>query len=465
MTFAEILSFFDSSGQKYVIRAAHELANTHLSTIMRRTGESYAKHGEEVACVTFERTKNPSLIACALCHDIHLHPRGEEILRKSFFSESERNIIRSMHQLRRLHVDENTDDLEFAIQSFLENADIALLRLAHRVNDIRHITRFLLRLQKTISRETLFLYGVIAGSLGISAWRRELEDISFSVLHPRYFQKVLKSFSASSRFDNALLEKTETILREKMQRENIPAQIHKRMKGIYSTYKKLLLHHQSFREIPDRIAIRIITENEKDCYHILGIVHRLFPPSFEGFRDYIAAPKENGYQSLHTLVSPFPGENPQRIEVQIRTHRMHSQDEFGLASHARYKNAKYALTKGKMLGNLERGLLHLRAEVKSPEHFEQLLKSAIRERHIIIFDKENTPHTIDAPATLLDVACLLYKKRSAFIKEVRLNGRLEELASSVRNGDSVSFSFSRKKQATKKWALYLNQTKFRSYFL
>lgn len=464
MIFSQLLSSFHVPKDQKKIADAYEFSRKYLSSVLRRTGENYFEHGEELAFVVFEQTRSPSLLACALCHDLHLHPQGEEILRHSFFSEFERDVIRSMHQLRRLHLNENTSDLEFAIESFLKNSDIALLRLAHRVNDIRHIKRFLPKLQKAIARETLFLYGMIAGSLGISAWRRELEDISFSVLHPRYFQKVSEEFRASSRFDTTLLNKTEEVIRREIGKENLPSQLHGRTKGIYSTYKKLLLHHCSFREIPDRLAIRIITESEKDCYQILGIVHRLFPPLFSGFKDYIAAPKENGYRSLHTVVFPFPGENTQPIEIQIRTYRMHSQNEFGLSSHSRYKSAKYALTKGKMLGNLERGLLHLRAEVKSPERFEQVLTSTLREKQIIFFDKNNEPHAIDAPATLLDSACLLLEEKSAFLKEARLNGRLEELGTSVRNGDTVSFRLSRTKQSTKKWKTYVTQEKFRSFF-
>ena len=181
-----------------------------------------------------------------------------------------------MHQLQRLHLNENTSDLRFAIESFLKNSDIALLRLAHRVNDIRHIKRFLPKLQKLLLRNPLPLRND-CGSLGISV-KKELEDISFSVLHPRYFQKYRKNFVHLLVLIQHFSTKQKVIRRE-IGKENLPSQLHGRTKGIYSAHKNSSFTTAHF-ENSRSTAIRIITESEKDCYQILRIVHRLFPPLF-----------------------------------------------------------------------------------------------------------------------------------------------------------------------------------------
>ena len=277
----------------------------------------------------FWTNTKPFLLACALCHDLHLHPQGKRFCDILFFSEFERDVIRSMHQLRQLHLNENTSDLNLPLNhsSKIQILRFSVLLIVSMIFAISSVFsqnfKKLLLVKPSSSTEWL-------GSLGISAWRRELEDISFSVLHPRYFQKYRKNFVHLLVLIQHFSTKQKKSFGE-IGKKTFLTTARKNERNLFYL-QKLLLHHCSFREIPDRLAIRIITESEKDCYQILGIVHRLFPPLFSGFKDYIAAPKENGYRSLHTVVFPFPGENTQPIEIQIRTYRMHSQNEFGLSS-------------------------------------------------------------------------------------------------------------------------------------
>lgn len=410
---------------------------THLSTMIRGSGETYAAHGKEVSMCLREITNDESLVAVAMLHDLLVHPEGEALLEVAPLEIEERALVRSMFTLRRLHIDEKTDDLDMVMDAFTENPRLLMLRMAHRLNDVRHLSRFTRKRRKQMTRETLHMYTAIAGRLGFHRWRWQMEDLCFQELHPKTAMRVRENFEARKELDEACLKHTQDFLQENFSKRSINCSIDVRIKGDYSTYRKMILKKRPFEEIVDRLALRILVETPDDCYRALGIVHSCMHPIPGKLKDYIGTPKENGYRSIHTIVYPLPGVTEQPIEIQIRTFDMHREAEIGPASHADYKQWAYALTSRHTRANLTRNLAHLRSFARSPRQFEQALMRHFREDRLIIFDEQNNLHHLPRSSTALD-----FVQQSGFaspetVQGVRINGRVRPLETSLRDGDTV----------------------------
>ena len=423
----------------------------HLSSLTRRSGESYATHGCEVAATLRELTDDPSLLSVAILHDILVHEEGESLLARAPLSDEEQSLIRHMHELRRLHIDANTMDLDRTLDAFTGDARLLPLRMAHRLNDVRHLHRFPKKLQRQIAHETLHMYSAIAGRLGMHRWRYEMEDVSFRLLQPRIVSNLEKTIEGHRALDIACLEHTRDYLREKLIEEGIEVSIDFRIKSLYSTYRKMLLKRRSFEELLDRLALRIVVPSTGLCYAALGIVHASLHPVPGKLKDYIGAPKENGYRSIHTVVYPLPGVTEQPIEIQIRTKEMQEECEYGIAKHGEYKNALYALHTRSSRVNLFRNLQNLREEARSPKQFETALRTYFREDHIALFDAGNTLYHLKHPASALDFLVELHGKRCKFLKTVRINGRERPIDTLLHDGDTVDALFQRESSAKASW--------------
>ena len=419
------------------IQAARSYAEKFLTNLKRGSGETYAAHGKDLAAVLQEVTNDASILSIAILHDILQHPDGINLLQASPLTKEERSIVERMHQLRRLHIDANTDDLDFVIDSFVEDPRLMLLRMAHRLNDVRHIDRFKKKRRHELAHETLHMYTAIAGRLGFHHWRWQLEDISFLELQPRIAQQISKKFSEHKRIDRTCLDQTRQFLLDAFAKEGLKVEIDERIKGTYSTYRKMIFKKRSFEELTDRLALRILVPKTEDCYRALGIVHSRMHAIPGKLKDYIGMPKENGYQSIHTVVYPLPGVTEHPIEIQIRTHEMHKACEYGIASHANYKNWAYALTNRSARVQLIRNLENLRSMSNTPEQFEKALRSYFREDDIIIFDPENTLYHLHPPVTALDFAVLSLNMNPFDVTSARINGRKQPISTLLRDGDTV----------------------------
>ena len=433
------------------IQKVLEFSEYYLAGITRRGGETYADHCEEVARVLKESSPSASLLCVALLHDLLVHPDGKDILHDSPLTEKERELVVNMHQLRRLHIDENTNDLDTVIGAFMEQPELLPLRMAHRVNDIRHIDRFTSELQKQIAQETLHMYAAIAGRLGMQCWRVELEDGSFPLLQPSIVDTLQKQFHSTSTADTVCLNHTKAYLEDMFKKKGLNAIVGTRVKGLYSTYRKMVIKDRAFEDLTDRLALRIITKSPAECYEALGIVHAAMNPIPGKLKDYIGAPKENGYQSIHTVVFPLPGVTEQPMELQIRTAEMHRDCEYGSAAHSEYKKGMYTLKRKVSRVNLFRNLQHLREEVATPQQFEEALRKYFREDHIAIFNPENIVHHIRVPATAMDFVCMTYPQKCSKLKEVRINGRKQDMGTPLHDGDTIEARFSRESTATAAW--------------
>lgn len=433
------------------IRHVRVFAVSHLSSIRRRSGESYAEHGCEVAATLRQVTDDPSLIAAAILNDLLLHPEGHSLLLASPLLPNERTLVRRMSKLRRLHIDLKTKDLDTLMEAFLQDTRLLLLRMAHRVNDIRHLERFDTTLRRSIAHETLHMYAAIAGRLGMIEWRQEMEDCCFPVVQPAIARKMRKAFASRAALDAACLRHARSFLLKKLRAKGIHARCEQRIKGQYSTYRKMIVKHRTFDELTDRIALRVIVGSADECYRTLGIVHSLFHLIPGKLKDYIGMPKENGYQSIHTVIYPLPGVTEQPIEIQIRTEGMDHVCERGSASHGDYKQRLYSLRSGSGRVDAWRTLQHLREETRSAREFERALRTYFREDQITIFDAQNRLYHLHTPATALDFACHAFDVRAAHVKSVRINGREHPLDTVLHSGDTVEVRCGKARHIREQW--------------
>lgn len=444
--------------EKARFRAAYVFAREQLSGVLRRSGENYFVHGAEVAQALFEINPDPSLARVLLLHDLLVHPEGAALLKISPLTAEEKKLVQRMHALRRLNIDQDTHDLDYVITEFSQDGRLLVMRMAHRLNDIRHIDRFSNFLKNHIANESLHMYTAIAGRLGLHAWRYEMEDLCFRLLYPDIARRLDEQFKASADLDRTCLHHTRDFLTKEFRKNKVSPRIEMRIKSVYSTYRKMVEKKRGFHELTDRLALRIVVDDLEDCYRVLGMVHRIMHPIPGKLKDYIGAPKQNGYQSLHTVVYPLPGVTEQPMEIQIRTQEMDSVCEYGVAAHHLYKEKASVLGTHRARVDLFRNLEILKTQARSPEEFETALRNYFKEEQLLIFDSANHLYHLKKPATALDFACLVYGKRCSRLKKVRVNGRDQILSTPLHDGDVVEVQFGRLFSYERQWrSLVLHQ--------
>lgn len=457
---ARITEGLPQDGQGMIKRVS-EFSRSTLDALNRRSGESYAVHSHEVAAVLREVTEDAALLSVALLHDVPVHPEGESVLQCAPITEEQRNLVLEMHKLRRLHIDELTQDLDKALQAFAGDSRLLPLRMAHRVNDVRHLQRFDKTLQKALGRETLHMYSAIAGRLSMHRWRHEMEDACFLLLQPEAADSLKAEFQHHQSADERCLKHVKDLLSKAFQLQEIDAEISSRTKSLYSTYRKMVVKRRKFEELTDRLALRILVPKMEDCYRALGIVHTTLHPMPGKLKDYIGAPKENGYQSIHTVIFPLPGVTEFPIEIQIRTPEMHEHNELGSARHSDYKHSLYPFHSRLARVDLFRNLLTLRDSARSPEQFERALRTYFNEKQIAIFDEKNTLFHLPSPVTALDFACRTSEKRIRSLKSVKVNGHAAPLDVQLKNGDTVECIFTRTQTLREDWVQACKQASSR----
>ncbi|HRH94199.1 MAG TPA: hypothetical protein PKV72_06755, partial [Candidatus Peribacteria bacterium] len=281
------------------------------------------------------------------------------------------------------------------------------------------------------------IYSAIAGRLGMHSWRREMENACFRIVSPATAGNLERKLSQSHKLDLSCLNHTKRFLARRLQQRGIGNKISFRVKSTYSIYRKMVAKHRRFEELTDRLALRIVVKRLEDCYLALGVVHGSLHPIPGKLKDYIGAPKENGYRSIHTVVYPLPGVTELPIEIQIRTEEMDYQCEYGIARHTDYKEYLYAINSPTTRINLFQNLEALRQQSRSPEQFEEALRTYFQDSHLPLFDEKNNLYHLRKPLTALDFACHTQGKRTAYVTAVRINGREQPLDTVLRSGDTV----------------------------
>jgi GTP pyrophosphokinase len=431
-----------------------EYSKKHLTSLKRHDGTNYFIHSIEKLKILCEVTTEVSFIRLGLLHDILEHPNGKNLLEKSPLTKEEKVFIKQINSLRKLKLDRNKSDLNRVVNTFIQDPRFMILRTAHRLNDIRNVNRFPKNYQKKIAKETLYIYTSLAGRMGLHAWRYEMEDRSFKTLHPIIAKRIEAKYQEAESIDEICLAQTVEYLKDIFKKKKIKVKIETRIKSLFSTYRKMLLKKKKFNELNDRLAIRLITETIPQCYRILGIVHTNTHPIRERLKDYIGSPKENGYQSIHTGIYPMPGITERPIEIQIRTHTMHFECEYGIAAHFKYKDTNYLVSSARHNVDVFRNLKMLKMEENDPKNFKKAITNYLHKKNIIIFDNQNNIYYFKKPTTALDFAIIVYDKKFTKIKTIKVNGLEKNFDNLLEDGDVVEVAFKRENTINKNWKKY-----------
>ncbi len=447
-----------SSDGRELIERAYKLAEVAHSSQKRASGEPYIQHSLTVAQILADLRLDSATIAAGLLHDVvEDSVVTVEDLRQDFGDEvaslvdgvTKLGQIDKLSQMTRKGLqDEEAESLRKMFLAMADDVRVVLIKLADRLHNMRTLDALSRERQRRIAEETLEIFAPLANRLGIWQIKWELEDLGFRYLEPSKYQEIAAQLDERRAGRERRIARIIGILEGKLKKESLQAEISGRPKHIYSIYTKMNRKGLPFEQIHDVRGVRIIVNTVMDCYAVLGIVHSLWRPIPGEFDDFIATPKDNMYQSLHTAVV---GPDGKPLEVQIRTYEMHRRAELGIAAHWRYKEqAKRDVAFDAKVAWL-RSLMDWRQEVTDAWEFIDSLKSDVFQDRVYSF----TPHgdIIDLPAgsTPLDFAYHIHTEIGHRCRGAKVNGKIVALDYQLQNGDQVAIITAKRGGPSRDW--------------
>ncbi|MBN1352040.1 bifunctional (p)ppGpp synthetase/guanosine-3',5'-bis(diphosphate) 3'-pyrophosphohydrolase [candidate division KSB1 bacterium] len=427
---------------------------------LRKSGEPYFEHPVEVANLLTELKMDYITIVAALLHDV-AEDTGVTIDEvEEHFGNEVANLVNGVTKISGLKFESTeqrqAENFRKMLISMVNDMRVILIKFADRLHNMRTIEYLPEVKRERIALETLDVYAPLAHRLGIGKIRWELEDLAFKVLHPGEYRSIVNKIAEKREERERYIKKISKPIRDELKKANIVAKIQGRPKHFYSIYRKIKQRGVPFEEIYDLLAIRIIVKKVEECYFTLGILHNIFTPVHERFKDYIATPKSNMYQSLHTTVI---GPNGKMVEIQIRTQGMHRTSEEGIAAHFRYKEGKV------VEDDLDRYLVSLRQildEAKDPNEFMENLKIDLFHEEVFVFTPKGHLLKLPIGATPIDFAFSVHTDIGYHCIGAKVNGRIVPLNYRLRSGDSVEIITSASQKPNPDWIKIAKTSRARS---
>jgi guanosine-3',5'-bis(diphosphate) 3'-pyrophosphohydrolase len=439
VTVSELLRIADhlEGEDREMVKAAYERAASAHTGQHRLSGEDYVNHPLEVAAILADLQLDAETIAAALLHDtVEDTALTAEAVEREFGPEVAR-LVEGVTKLGRISLrsdqQQQAENIRKMMVAMAEDLRVVLIKLADRLHNMRTLDPLPEVKRRKISRETLDIYAPLAHRLGIGQIKWELEDLAFRNLEPEAYDDVAKRIARKRHEREALVSDLREILARELEGLGIQADITGRPKHIFSVWQKMTRENKDFTEIYDLSAIRVQVDTVRDCYGVLGVVHSLWKPVPGRFKDYIAMPKSNGYQSLHTTVITHTGEP---IEIQIRTHEMHRVAEFGVAAHWTYKEGGKVASFDKKLSWL-RSLLEWQTEVGDAESFVDTVKVDLFQDEVYVFTPKGDVLNLPADSTPVDFAYRIHTEVGHRCMGAKVNGRMVPLDYELKNGEIV----------------------------
>ncbi|MCJ7789099.1 MAG: bifunctional (p)ppGpp synthetase/guanosine-3',5'-bis(diphosphate) 3'-pyrophosphohydrolase, partial [Candidatus Atribacteria bacterium] len=406
----------------------------------RYSGQPYIFHLLEVAKILADLELDMITITAGILHDVIEDTDTQLSTIKEEFGEEIAMLVNGVTKLSRISFktqeEQQAENFRKMFLAMAEDVRVILIKLADRLNNMRTLQYIQPFRRLKIARETLDIYVPIANRLGISKIQWELEDLSLLYLEPIQYKAVVNRISKNRLEREKYVESIKETIKKELQKVEIEAEIHGRPKNIYSIYKKMKEREKDFFQIYDLIAIRIICNSVKDCYAILGLLHSIWKPMPGRFKDYIAMPKSNMYQSLHTTVVTFQGEP---LEIQIRTWEMHKTAEYGIAAHWKYKE-KIDLKKDKKLEerlSWLRQILEWQKDLKDPREFMESLKIGLFQDEVFTFTPKGDVKILPSGSTPIDFAYIIHTDVGHSCVGAKVNKKIVPLDYKLKSGDIV----------------------------
>ena len=432
----EKLNKDNNSEEQLVVKACNFALEAHKGQ-KRLSGEEYVNHPFAVAQILADIGMDAQTIAAAILHDVLEDTDTTlEQLEKEFGKEIA-TLVDGVTKLKKLDFFSKAERQAESIRKMLiamsKDVRVILIKLADRLHNMRTLSFMSAEKQSLIAKETLDIYAPLAHRLGIFKIRSELEDLSLIYLEPEEYNYILGEVNKTRPVRQDFLGKQKAVFKERLEQMNIKCEVEGREKHIYSLYKKMIKQNRKLSEIYDFMALRIIVETIPECYAALGMVHTMYKPIPGRFKDFIAVPKVNMYQSLHTTVINNEGV---LFEVQIRTFEMHKTAEYGVAAHWKYKEGKTDKEFDKRIAWL-RELQDLQKNVEDPHEFLETVQSEIFSDEVFVFTPKGDVITLVRGATPIDFAYKIHSKVGDRCVGAKVNGRIVPLDNELKTGDVV----------------------------
>ena len=427
--------FHPKSDVKVLQRAYEVSAYLHRDQL-RRSGEPYITHPIAVALILAELGMTVPTLAAALLHDaVEDTEYSLEELREDFGAEIAA-LVDGVTKLDRVKYGDTSaaETVRKMVIAMARDVRVLVVKLADRLHNMRTLRYMPIDKQEKKARETLEIYAPLAHRLGINAMKWELEDLSFATLHPKMFDEIVSLVSQRAPSRDFFLAKVVTEVEEDLRGAKLRASVTGRPKHYYSIYQKMIVKERDFAEIYDLVGVRILVDSIRDCYGVLGIVHSRWSPVPGRFKDFIAMPKFNMYQSLHTTVI---GPDGKPVELQIRTRDMHRAAEFGVAAHWRYKQQEVSGKSGPDDLGWLRQLLEWQRETDDPDEFLDSLRFDLNSTEVFVFTPKGDVIALPSGATPVDFAYSVHTEVGHKCVGARVNGKLVSLESALESGDVV----------------------------
>lgn len=434
----QIESYNPNADLSIVVKAYNYAEMAHSNAHTRFSGERYFIHPYNVALILADLNMDVQTIAAGLLHDV-VEDTGisyHEIKRE--FGEEIANMVDGVTKLSKVKYrnkeERQAESLRKMIVAMSKDIRVVIIKLADRLHNIRTLQYMPKEKQYQKAMETIEIYAPIANRLGIASIKWELEDLSLKYIDPEGYEDLLIKVQEKSEKRKGYISHIIDIINENLDESRMEADIKGRPKSLYSVYKKMYHKNRSFEQIYDLIAIRIIVNNIKNCYGALGIVHTLWKPVPGRFKDYIAMPKPNMYQSLHTTVIGPEGEP---FEIQIRTLEMHRTAEYGIAAHWKYKEGIGESTKYEEKLNWLRQMLEWQKETNDPQEFMEALKIDLYTDEVFVFTPKGEVVNLPTGSTPIDFAYRVHSAVGNKCVGAKVNGRIVPIDTKLKTGDQI----------------------------
>ncbi|EEX76931.1 RelA/SpoT family protein [Selenomonas sputigena ATCC 35185] len=468
----EAVKRYQPNADTDLIRRAYELADAAHKGQKRVSGEDYIIHPLAVAKILTDLQIDDITISAAILHDVVEDTTHTLDEMRELFGDEVAMLIDGVTKLGRIqYKSKEEQQLESYRKMFLAMAKdirVIMIKLADRLHNMRTLKYMREDKQKRIARETIEIYAPLANRLGISNVKWELEDLCLRYLDPKAYYDLVESVKQKRQERQAFIDEAHEQIVEKLEEAHITAEIQGRAKHFYSIYKKMKRDQKDISEIYDLSALRVLVDSVKDCYGVLGIIHAMWKPLPGRFKDYIAMPKSNGYQSLHTTVicRGYP------LEIQIRTFAMHKVSEYGVAAHWKYKEA------GKSVGATReydqkmswlRQMVSLQHELDDPREYFEALKVDVFSDEVFVFTPKGDVVDLPKGSIPIDFAYRIHTEVGHHCVGAKVNSKIVPLEYKLKNGDIVSIITNKSNNGpSRDWlnivASSETRTKIRSWF-
>jgi GTP diphosphokinase / guanosine-3',5'-bis(diphosphate) 3'-diphosphatase len=430
---------------------------------LRMNGEPYLTHPLEVANILAELKLDAVTVTAGLLHDVLEDTLvSPEELRKQF-GEEVYQIVDGVTKISQVQFtsrqEKQAENFRKMLLAMVGDIRVLFVKLADRLHNMRTLQYLAPESRERISRETLEIYAPLAHRLGMARIRGELEDLAFSFLDPAAYQNTVALIEARRAVSEDYIREAKETITAELVEHNIPARLESRIKRIYGVYNKMHRQKITIDEVYDFIAIRVITDTVRNCYTILGILHNLWKPVPGRIKDYIAIPRPNLYQSLHTSVI---GKSGQPFEIQIRTQEMHRVAEEGIAAHWKYKEGKTGAVEGEEQFRWLRQLIDAQSEIKDAREFLTSLKVDLYPDEVYCFTPKGEVITLPRDATPIDFAYAIHSEVGHRCAGAKVNSRIVPLRHKLKNGEVVEIITSKDASPSRDWLAFVKTPRARS---